>query len=167
MNKQLKRIALVVCAAAFSLTALSGCAGQSQAQSEAEQAQAANRQYMSQVNQIMIDIDDALEEFAVAVESGDVPAMRSAANEAGRSVDSLASLEAPEALAELQTDYSEGAAQLDDALDAYIQLYSDIENAGATFDSAAYAERLAEVQQSYDAGIERLEAADEKAAAMK
>ena len=167
MNKQLRRIALVVCAAALSLTALAGCGGQSQAQSEAEQAQAANRQYMSQVNQIMIDIEGALDDFAIAVESGDLSAMRSSVTEAGRSIDSLVALEAPEALSELQTDYAEGATQLDSALDAYIQLYTDVENTGGTMDSATFADRLAEVQQSYDAGVDRLAAADEKAAAMK
>lgn len=161
------RIALAACACALGAATLSGCMGATQAASEEEQAQAANRQYMSQVNQIMMDVDGALEDFSAAVQADDLVAMRSAFSEAGKSIDSLEALEAPEALAELQTGYAEGCAQLETALSGYVQLYTDIENAGGSIDEGAYASRLAEIQSAYDDGVSKLEAADQTAANMK
>lgn len=169
MRNKAMRVSLAVCAGALCAAALTGCmgTGTQQAMNEQAQAQSANRQYMSQVNQIMMDVDDALSDFSAALEAGDLVAMRSALSEAGRDIDSLEGLEAPEALADLQTGYAEGCAQLETALNDYVQLYTDAQNAGGTMDSGAYASRLAEIQTAYDEGIQKLSDTDQAAAEME
>lgn len=164
MNHRALRIALAACAATLSLSLMAGCAGGQQAMSEEAQAQANNRNYMSQVNQVMLTVEDHLADFSAAVSADDLSAMRSAASQASRALASLQTIEAPEALADLQASYVSGCSQLQTALDQYIDLYTDVENAGGSIDGAEYGARLAEIQQSYDAGIQELTAADEAAA---
>lgn len=164
MKNRWARGAAAVCAAALYVTMLAGCMGGQQTMSEEAQAQAANRQYMSQVNQIMTDLDATLTDFSSAVQAGDVVTMRSALTEASRSIDSLEELSAPEALADIQTAYTEGCTQLETALNDYVQLYTDVENAGGSMESGAYQSRLTEIQQSYDEGVQKLANADELAA---
>lgn len=165
MKTKAMRIVSVVCAALFAL-ALAGCSASS-APSEQEQAQQANRQYMSQVNQYMMDIQTNLDDFSSAVEAGDLVAMRSALTDASRSIDGIEGLEAPEALADLQTGYRDGCVQLEAALNDYVSLFTEIENAGGTVDSGTYQERIASIQQEYDDGVQKLSDADAKAAEME
>lgn len=167
MNHRTVRVALAACAAALSLTMMAGCMGGQQTMSEEAQAQANNRNYMSQVNQVMLTVEDCLEDFSSAVAADDLAAMRSAATQASRALASLETIEAPEALADLQAHYVSGCNQLQSSLDQYMELFTEVENAGGSIDGAAYSARLSEIQQSYDAGIQELSAADETAAGME
>ena len=57
------------------------------------------------------------------------------------------------------------AYELEEALDAYIALYTEIENATEEdpFDYATYDERLKEIQDRYNKGLEKLQAGDKEA----
>ena len=70
-------------------------------------------------------------------------------------------------LKDIHESYTEGAGKLREALDAYVALYADTKSAAqnSSFDQASYDQRLAEVQELYDAGVKALSEADEKAAA--
>lgn len=160
------RILVAACVAAACFAALPGCATTSQATSEEAQAQANNRQYMSRVNQISMDIADSLSDFEAAVQSGDLAAMRTAANAASRSVDELSSLEAPEALSDIKAGYVDGCSELRDALSDYIQLYADVADSEESLDSASYEERLSAIQERYDAAVQKISDADALAASL-
>lgn len=158
----LKMLAVALAAAA-ALAVLTGC---SQTGTAANQQQGENRQYMSQVNQVMDDLETQLSGFTDAVSRDDVVGMQTQAQNALATLDDLESIEAPESLADVHQNYMEGAASLREALSDYVALYTEISSAGESqpFDWATYETRLAEIQEKYDAGIEKMSAGDELAA---
>lgn len=155
---------LIACAAsALIVFALAGCTQQSSAQSDQQNE---NRQYMTQVNQKMEDLNTRLASFTDAVSRGDVVTMRTQADNAYKAIDDLSNLDAPDALADVKTGYVDGCNELKGALDSYIALYTDIENAtdAHPFDYSTYDSRLADIQNAYNDGIDKLKAADDAAA---
>lgn len=156
-----KAIGAVV-AATLAFGALAGCTGQT----AADQQQDANRQYLSQVNQVMDDLETALASFTDAVSRNDVVGMQTQADNALAKLDSLGSIEAPDELADVHQSYQDGTSQLRDALSSYVALYTEISSATDVqpFDWSTYDARLAEIQEKYDAGIDALEAGDKAAA---
>lgn len=166
-HTKLSALVSVVCACVLMVGVLCGCS--SSTTSEETEAQEANRAYMSSVNVIMEDLDEQLESFVDAVSREDVVSMQTQAEDAYEILDELDDLEVPEGLEEIQECYLEGANLLEQALDAYIDLYIEIDSATDEdpFDWDTYEERLAEIQELYDEGIAQLEAGDEAAAAME
>lgn len=158
----LKMLAVALAAAA-ALAVLTGC---SQTGTAANQQQGENRQYMSQVNQVMDDLETQLSGFTDAVSRDDVVGMQTQAQNALATLDDLESIEAPESLADVHQSYTEGAASLREALSDYVALYTEISSASESrpFDWATYEACLAEIQEKYDAGIEKMSAGDELAA---
>ena len=153
---------------AFAAFALGGCAA-AQNETQASDQQMANRQYMAQVNQKMESLTERLSGFSDAVSRGDVVTMRTQADNAFKVIEGLSGIDVPSDFKEIQQDYVDGCASLKDALNAYIDLYTEIENATESqpFDYATYDERLKAIQGQYDAGIEKLKSADKKASEMK
>ena len=111
-------------------------------------------------------LDSRLSDFVDAVSRGDVVTMRTQADNAFKVLDDLSSLEAPEPLKDVAAGYVDGANSLKDALNSYIQLYTEIDGATASepFDWSTYDSRLQAIQDAYNAGIDKLKAADEAAA---
>ena len=124
-RSKIARIVLALCAGVMMIAFFGGCAQQTSAASE---EQAANRQYMSSVNTSIDELSDRLGGFEDAVSRGDTVAMRTQADNAFKVLDSLASLEAPEALKDVQTGYVDGCNALKDALNSYIALYTEIDS---------------------------------------
>lgn len=151
-----------VVAATLAIGALAGCTGQT----AGSEQQDVNRQYLSQVNQAMDDLETSLASFTDAVSRNDVVGMQTQAENALSKLDSLDSIEAPEELSEVQQSYQDGTAQLREALSSYVALYTEISSAtdAQPFDWSTYDARLAEIQEKYDAGIDALEAGDKAAA---
>ena len=118
---------------------------------------------MTQGTQKMDDLDSRLSDFVDAVSRGDVVTMRTQADNAFKVLDDLSSLEAPEPLKDVAADYVDGANSLKDALNSYIQLYTEIDGETAS-DWSTYDSRLQAIQDAYNAGIDKLKAADEAAA---
>lgn len=145
--------------------ALCGC--MAPATSALTEEQSSNRQFMAQVNQTMVDFQERLDGFNDAVSAGDLVGMRTQADSAFRVLDSLEKLEAPEALSDVKQGYVEGCAAMRTALSDYIDLYGEMEGATEAdpFDWGTYDDRLAEVKQSYEEGLAKLQEADEAAAA--
>ena len=117
--QQLKKWGVLVCALALVGAVLAGCAGGTSP--EAEQ-QAKNRQFMAQINQTMVDLNEKLDAFNEAVATGSVVNMRTQADNAFRVLDSLENLEAPEGLEDIKQDYIDGATELEGALFFHIPL---------------------------------------------
>lgn len=157
--------ALVASAVALvaSLCLLTGCMDLT---SEGVEEQNNNRQYMTRVNTCMEDLGLKLDAFNDAASRGDLVSMRTQADKAFKELDTLKAIETPEELQEVQDDYVKGCESLRDALNAYIDLYTEIDSATDEhpFDYATYDERIAEIQKTYDDGISALEAADSRAA---
>lgn len=142
--------------------ALGGCMAQN---NTANTQQTENRQYMSQVNQTLEDLTNRLDSFNQAVSNNDLVGMKTQAESAFKAIDDLSALEAPDALKDVQTAYVDGCNDLKDALNLYIGLYTEIENATEEepFDYSTYDARLKEIQDKYDSGISKLEDGDKKA----
>lgn len=160
----LTKVGAVSCAGALVVAVLSGCVAQNAGISGAAQA---NRTYMTQVNRTMEDLGVDLENFSEAVSRGDVVSMRTQADNAFAELDKLQTLEVPEDMGDIQSNYVEGAQKLKEALNSYIALYTEIEAAteAMPFDWSTYDQRIADIQQLYDQGIAALKAGDEAAAA--
>lgn len=165
MKNTAARILCALCVTLTCVVAVPGCTT-SQTTSETSQAQSENRQYMSRVNQISQDIEESLADFEAAIAAGDVAAMRTAMNAASRSVDELASIDAPDALADIKEGYVEGSSELREALADYVQLYTEVEASEGGIDEASYQERLTDIQDRYSEALEKISDADELAASL-
>lgn len=156
------RLLAVALMGALLAMALGGCMAQN---NTGNTQQAENRQYMSQVNQVMEDLANRLDGFNQAVSNGDLVGMKNQSDNAFKAIDDLSALEAPEELKDIQTAYVDGCNDLRDALSQYIDLYTEMENATEEepFDYTAYDSRLKEIQSKYDSGIDKLEEGDKLA----
>ena len=159
----MKHITMKICACACALAlatgALAGCAANG---SQANTEQQANRAYMSQVNGIMDELGTDLDSFVDAVSRGDVVNMRTQADNAYKKLDELNAIEVPESLSDIQNNYLEGTSKLREALNGYIDLYTEISS--GSFDQSKYEGRIAEIQSKYNEGISALEQGDQTAA---
>lgn len=169
MNKNHEAVSIssrmVAFAAAIVLTCalmLSGCASNAQ---QANDPQTLNRQYMANVNQIMDEIDAQMTEFSTIVKEGEVVSLSTQLAAINNSVDKLKALSVPDAMKDIQSDYLKGTEELQTAFAAYVDLYEDVKAPeNGTFDFATYGDRLNDVKSHYEAGIQALESADQKAA---
>lgn len=153
---------VAVCAGVLMVAALGGCAQQDTA---ATQQQSENRQYMTQVNQSMDDLKTRLESFTDAVSRGDVVGMRTQADNAFKATDDLNNIDVPDALKDIQAEYVDGSNDLKDALNSYIELYTEIDSAteDQPFDYSTYDQRIQDIKKQYDEGIGKLQSGDNKA----
>lgn len=158
----LMKLVGALCASVMVITALAGCTSRDTTDT---QQQTENRQYMMQVNQVMEDLRSRLEGFTDAVSRGDVVGMRTQADNAYKAIDDLDNLSAPDDLKDIQREYVDGTNELKDALSSYIDLYTEIDSAtdAQPFDWSAYDQRIADIQQTYDEGIGKLQSGDNKA----
>lgn len=159
MKHFMMKIGTVICIAALCLGALAACSNPA---SNIDSSQQSNRSYMSKVNGIMDQLGDNLGSFVDAVSRGDLVNMRTQAENAYRSLDDLAKLEAPEGLEDVQKSYVDGTEKLRKALNDYIDLYTAAQS--DSFDQSTYEEKLASIQSLYDEGVELLKKGDETAA---
>lgn len=152
-------VATIVLACALML---SGCASNAQ---QTNDPQTLNRQYMANVNQIMDEIDAQMTEFSTIVKEGEVVSLSTQLAAINNSVDKLKALSVPDAMKDIQSDYLKGTEELQTAFAAYVDLYEDVKAPeNGTFDFATYGDRLNDVKSHYEAGIQALESADQKAA---
>lgn len=154
------RVLAVACVACLSLTLLSGCAATEPKKDDAQ----LNREYMSSVNRISAEAAEDLAGFGEAAAEGDLAAMRLAAADASKTLEKIADLNVPKPLADVHSEYTEGAADLDEALTKYIDLYARVQNAGVSLSDETVEAEVAEVNALYESGIEHLSAADEMVA---
>ena len=159
MKRFTARIAICACALLLIVGVLAGCSPGASSLSAEQQA---NRSYMSQVNAVMSELGDELDSFNKAVSRGDVVNMRTQAENAYKVLDKLAAIEPPEDLADVHKQYVDGTSKLREALNAYIDLYTEIDS--GSFDQSTYNSRIAKVQSLYDEGVSTLQKADEAAA---
>lgn len=121
---------------------------------------------MTEVNQLMEKLQTRLDSFTDAVSRDDVVSMRTQADNAFKTLDQLSDLDVPSALKDVYESYEEGTADLKEALNDYIDLYTEIQNAtdDAPFDWSTYDQRIADIKTQYDKGVEALEEGDSEAA---
>ena len=138
---------------------LAGCvSGNSQADEQTK-----NRQYMSSVNTIMETLNTNMESFAKAVKDDEVVSLSSQLSAVDQCISSLEALEVPDAMADIHSQYVNGAKELQTALSSYVQLYEDVKAPkSGSYDYSDYESRMADIQSHYNAGIQALQDADSK-----
>ena len=165
-NSSLNKIIIgaVIASLMLGLFALASCAPR---ETEAEKAAKANREYMSAVNQIMDEIAGELTVFSGELRDEDLVGMSSCLANVTRQINALGALTAPEALKAIGNDYKEGCELLKQALQAYVDLYTEINAAGSSYDYSQYNTRITHIQNIYDDGLEKLADADKAASELK
>ena len=90
---------------------------------------------------------------------------RRQADNAFKAIDDLSNLNVPDALKDIQKEYVDGTADLKDALNSYIDLYTEIDSATEEqpFDYSTYDQRIQDIKSKYDEGIGKLQSGDNKA----
>ena len=162
MKTSISKISAAIACVVALCVALAGCTqGASTSGTESQQA---NRAYMSQVNETMVQLDESLDKFVDAVSRGDIVNMRTQANNAYKVLDKLSDIEAPDDLKDVRDDYVKGTGKLREALDGYIDLYAEMADKQASADKSTYEARIAEIQSLYDEGVALLKAGDEAVA---
>ena len=165
--RYIRIIAAIVCTVAL-VSVLGGCAasrtdtsqlsvGGSQASSTDQQA-SQNRQYMAQLNQQMSDLQTTADGFQKAIAAKDTVSMNASVADVQKIIDSVKNTDSTERLSTVKDEYVDGLCTLDDAMKAYVSLYTDAQN--GIVDSATFASRLQSVQAAYDNGIAKLKVAD-------
>ena len=142
---------------------LSGCASNAQ---QANDPQTLNRQYMANVNQIMDEID-AFNKAHVNpyCEATDGHFLLHAQVGIDSDMGISPGTRIPNEMKDIQSDYLKGTEELQTAFAAYVDLYEDVKAPeNGTFDFATYGDRLNDVKCHYEAGIQALESADQRAA---
>lgn len=158
--KLTKFFTIVLCTGVLALT-LSGCFGGTVQQVDTAATQ--SRQFMSNLNAAVQDMNTRLIEFNDAVSRGDLVTMRSSAENAFEVISTIESLEVPEQLAAVKNGYLEACGKLREALNSYLDLYTELSAAGGTMDSVVYQERLDEIQNLYNQAISMIQETDTKA----
>ena len=154
IKKNMLRIFAAACVACL---ALALCSCSSNADQKKDDAQL-NREYMSSVNRISAEAAESLAGFGEAAAEDDLAAMRLAAADAAKTLEKISELDAPKALAEVHSEYQDGAEALSTALTDYIAVYADVQNGEAT--NAELEAALADIEALYASGIEHLSKAD-------
>ncbi len=120
---------------------------------------------MSNVNQILADLEEPLSSFNTAASADDLAGMKTAAASASKIIAGINSLEPTDDLTDVHEAYTEGCALLDEALQAYVALYTEIESTESdASDVSDYENRLTEIQALYNEGVEKLAEGDSLAA---
>lgn len=170
LSFDLKRAAVAFIAAAFACSlALTGCSQQLAQQSSAEEESGpTSRSFMADMNEAADDLSEKMQAFTDAVAREDLVSMKVQADAAFAVIDQMGQIEAPDEVSDLKQRYVDGCTQLKEALSGYIDLYSEIDAATTRnpFDYDGYADRLAQIQSQYDAGVQALEDADKAATEM-
>ena len=151
------RVAVVACVAVLAL-ALVSCSGGEKPKTAAE----LNRAYMSSVNQNVADLQSELTTFSSCVSNEDVAGMQLSVDRAKKIIDEIDALSVPEAFTEVHKMYIDGAGQLQDSLQSYVDLYAGIQ--AGTVDKGSIDTVVSKVQAGYDKGIGLLKQADAKLA---
>lgn len=149
--------------------ALAGCTQPLDAQSSSQAEEApTSRSFMANVNEASAELSDRMSAFTDAVSREDLVSMQTQADAAFAIIDQISQLECPEELNDLKQRYVDGCTQLKDSLNAYLQLYLEMDTASARepFDYGSYADRIAQVQQTYDDAVQTLQDADSAATEM-
>ena len=152
-----------LCATLMGISLLCGCSG---ASTVVDDEAAQNRQFMASVNQIMVAMQSSFDGFNEAVGSGDIVAMKFRLDSVSDCIGQLDKLDAPEDLADIKQNYVEGVTALQSAIEAYTALYSEIASTEdrSAVDMSSFADRLSEINATYQDGIAKLQAGDEAAA---
>ncbi len=156
LKKTVRFIVVGACAAMLAFV-LSGCASTQTTSTDDEASQ--NRQYMALLNQQMDDLQTTLDSFQKAVAQKDTVSMKAQVANISKTLDDVKNTDCTERLQTVKDGYVDGLCTLQDSLNAYVTLYTDVSN-GAV-DDATYQQRLTQVQTSYDNGIAKLKSADE------
>lgn len=155
------RTTFVVACVAVLAVVLAACTAP-QTTSSQEDSVTANRQYMSSLSQMSDDLAAKLEGFSDAVSRNDTVGMRTQADNAFQVIEQMRQEDAPDDLKELRDGYLEACEGLEDALSSYIELYDNVVSS-QPMDQAAYADRIKDIQDSYDAAVAKLTETDQKA----
>ncbi len=167
--RTIKPVILVALGAALAgCLALTGCGQPLEQQSSAEEEAVTSRSFMANVNEACVQLNEKMTSFTDAVAREDLVSMQTQADSAFAIIDQISELECPEELNDLKQSYVDGCTQLKDALSAYLQLFMEIDAAsnGGTFNYDGYADRVAQIQQTYDEAVQKLKDADNAATEM-
>lgn len=144
---------------------LAGCSSNGAASpSSSSDSASANREYMSNANTIIGQLQDNLNDFSDAVANDDLVSMKTAAKKASKSIDDFKKLQPTDTLKSVHQEYTKGCDELKEALDEYIDLYSDQKK--SKLSSAEYKSRLKKIQDKYDSGINHLKEGDKQATSL-
>ena len=156
-------MATVLCVALAGV--LAGCSsGGTVSSSSSSDSASANRDYMSNANTIIGQLQDNLSDFSDAVANDDLVSMEAAAKKASSSIDDFKKLQPTDTLKSVHQEYAKGCDELKEALDEYIDLYSDQKK--SKLSSAEYKSRLKKVQDKYNSGMSHLKEGDKPATSL-
>jgi flagellar basal body-associated protein FliL len=162
-KKLLAIVAMVFCVALMGV--LAGCGSTDQAaSSSSSDGASANREYMSNANTIIEQLQDNLNDFSDAVSDDNLVSMKAAAKKAYQNIDSFKQLKPTDTLKPVHNEYVKGCDDLKDALEQYIDLFSDQKKSKLT--DQQYKDRLKKIQDKYNSGMDHLKEGDKKATSL-
>ncbi len=157
-NKRHIKMLAVVAAVCALVLALSGCSSDLNSP-DTDSPAAQNRQYMSQLNQQMSSLQDSMNQFQEALGQQDTVTMRARAQDVSKIVQDVNNTDAPDMLNDVKGEYADGLSTLDQALNSYVDLYTQQQNGQITQDD--FNTQLQSIQDTYNQGVDKLNTADQ------
>lgn len=156
-----KFFGLIACACAL-VFALTGCVSAGDNNPDNSSPAAQNRQYMSQLNQKMDSLQDTMNQFQDALGKRDTVTMRAKAQDVSKIVQDVNNTDAPDKLNDVKNEYAEGLSTLEQALNSYVDLYTEQQNGQITQDQ--FNDQAKKIQDTYNQGADQLKSADQDVA---
>ena len=161
LKANVKKLIIAMCCATFCVVALAGCGQINKMTDPANAEKAATSVYFAEVNSAVNEFKSTLGDFSADVKEKNVDNMKKKIDESQKLIDQFNKLEVPKNCEDVQKLYLDGFVQMQQALSNYVQIYSDFQS--GQIDNNVLNQRVADVQSSYNSGLNLLTQADKLA----
>ena len=157
-----KKIIVAICCAALCVFALAGCGQVNNMTNPANAEKAATLTYFAEVNAVVGEFKTTLGDFSADVKDKNVNNMKDKIDASQKLIDQFNKLDVPKNCEDVHKLYLDGLVQMQQALSNYVQIYDDFQS--GSIDNNVLNQRVADVQSSYNSGLNLLTQADKLAA---
>ncbi|MDO5329181.1 MAG: hypothetical protein Q4E88_03685 [Coriobacteriia bacterium] len=165
MSRMTKKIIAVIatCACAFCMFAFVGCGSTSDMMGVVQNS-TPESYYLSSLNSLMSEINNSLDGFNDTVKNKDIDAMKKTLDATQNTIDKINKLDVPENCKDVQAKYLDGLNSMQKCFSDYIQVFTDQKEGKIT--NEVLAQRVAEIQKSYNSAMNSLKEADKLASSV-
>ncbi|MDO5427284.1 MAG: hypothetical protein Q4F54_06665 [Coriobacteriia bacterium] len=162
LKENVKKIVVALSCTLVCFFMLAGCSGFGFPASQADAEKAVTSAYFAEVNTLVGEFKTTLGDFPADVKEKKVDSMKEKVDAAQKLIDQFSKLDVPKNCEDVHKLYTDGLVQMQQALSNYVQVYSDF--VSGSIDNNVLNQRVADVQTSYNQGIDLLAQADKLAA---
>ena len=162
LKKNIKKLIVAICCLGVCVFTLAGCSQFGLPATVADAEKAATSAYFAEVNTVVNEFKTTIGDFSSDVKEKKVDSLKDKVDACDKLVTQFSKLDVPKNCEDVHKLYTDGLVQMQQALSNYVQIYTDFVN--GSIDNSVLNQRVADVQSSYNQGLELLSQADKLAA---